>query len=120
MTESKIQSQIQLALGSLPDVRVFRNNVGLFWAGQLLRRHPNGSVTLAHARPVRCGLVEGSGDLIGWRIRNGYAQFLSVEVKSDTGKPTPEQLNWLSRVNQSGGHAVVARSAEEARALIQP
>jgi hypothetical protein len=44
------------------------------------------------------------------------AVFLSIEVKTDKGKPSPEQLRWQKIVKQHGGIAMIARSAEEAEA----
>ena len=68
------------------------------------------------------GLHVGSGDLIGWQSRviqpedvgKTFAQFLSVEVKTPTGRVRPEQLHWQSVVNERGGVAIIVRSPEEA------
>lgn len=125
MTESDIQSQIRLALGSLPHVRVFRNLVGQAVMGRTVWN--GGAAVIKPAFRVTTGLIPGSGDLIGWRtitvtpdmVGKPIAQFLSLEVKTATGKPRPEQLNWMERVNAAGGLAVIARSPDEARRLIQ-
>lgn len=121
MTESQIQSQIRLALGSLHHVRVFRNLVGQGVMGRI-QWQPDGSAFVKPAFRVTTGLVPGSADLIGWRtltvtpdmVGKPIAQFLSVEVKKPGEKARPDQVNWLERVNAAGGCAVVARSAEEA------
>jgi hypothetical protein len=42
--------------------------------------------------------------------------FLSIEVKTDKGKPSTEQLRWQKVVKQHGGIAMIARSAQEAEA----
>ena len=42
------------------------------------------------------------------------AQFLSVEVKKLKGRVSTEQQNWIDVVNTHGGHALIARSAEQA------
>jgi hypothetical protein len=44
------------------------------------------------------------------------AVFLSIEVKTPTGKPRPEQLRWLKAVQAHGGIGMVARSVAEAEA----
>lgn len=83
--------------------RVFRNNVG-----QLLD---------ARGVPVRYGLCPGSSDLIGWRelvitpemVGQTVAQFVAVEVKTPTGKATPQQMQFLDAVERAGGVAVIAR-----------
>ena len=67
------------------------------------------------------GLFPGSGDLIGWRtvtvtpdmVGKPIAQFLSIEVKTPTGRVRPDQTNWLVQVNLSGGHAIIARSVSD-------
>jgi hypothetical protein len=77
-----------------------------------------------HARWHTFGLCPGSADLIGWRaitvtpehVGQTLAVFLSIEVKTDKGKPSTEQLRWQKVVQQHGGIAMIARSAEEAEA----
>lgn len=101
-TENNIQHEILMALCKGAS-RVFRNNVGMI----------NG---------VRFGLKKGSADLIGWRtveitedmVGTKIAQFLSVEVKTPTGRASKEQKVWERVVNEAGGCAFIARSAEEA------
>jgi len=101
MTESEIQSAIHRALNSRPDTRVFRNHCG--------------RVQDAQGRWHTFGLMRGSADLIGWC----RGRFLSVEVKTPTGRVSSEQQNWMQRVNEHGGIAFVARSAEEAIRLLE-
>lgn len=116
MTESELQALILRAAGSKPHVRVFRNQVGEGYVGQALR-DPEG-VFLRDARHVRMGLFPGSADLIGWRtltvtadmVGKPIAQFLSIEIKTPTGRVRPEQLNWLEQITAAGGHAIIARS----------
>jgi hypothetical protein len=110
MSEAKIQNQILSAIGSRPDCRLFRNHVG--------------RVQDQHARWHTFGLCPGSADLIGWRaltitqdhVGKTVAVFLSIEVKTNKGKPSAEQLRWQKVVKQHGGIAMIARSAEEAEA----
>lgn len=119
MTESQTQALILRALGSRDDTRLFRNQVGGAWMGK-----PRGEVLLlSEARFVQCGLVVGSGDLIGWHsvtvtpemVGRKLAVFLSVEVKTDTGRVRPEQKTWMENVRKHGGIAMVARNVEEAQ-----
>ena len=46
------------------------------------------------------------------------AVFTAIEVKSDTGKPSVDQLAFLDFVTAMGGIAGVARSADDALAII--
>jgi hypothetical protein len=96
MTESQIQAEVHRALNSRPDTRVFRNHCG----------RVQGKDGQWHT----FGLMKGSADLIGWC----RGRFLSVEVKTATGRVSPEQENWMNQVNKHGGIAFIARSAEQA------
>jgi hypothetical protein len=112
MSEAVIQQQIRLALGSGP-VRLWRNNTGTLPDRQ--------------GRPVRFGLCKGSSDLIGLRtitigpehVGQTMAVFAAVEVKSATGRPTPDQRAFIDTVQSMGGLAGIARSVEDAAAILQ-
>lgn len=117
MAEVEIMRKIQIAMSTV-GARVFRNNVGLGWIGrskkftktETITVHA-GDVLIREARPLHAGLVEGSGDLIGWTEKG---KFLSVEVKTESGRLSPEQRAFKDTVNAAGGLAIVARSTEEA------
>ena len=99
--------ELRLALGSRPDVVVWRNQVGV-------ARYPGG-------RSVPYGLARGASDIIGIRslvitpehTGQTIGQFVAVEAKSPSGQPTREQLQFLELVRKYGGHAVLARSVED-------
>ena len=75
---------------------------------------------------VTFGLAPGSADLIGWRstvitpdmVGQRVAVFASIEVKAARGRLRPDQATWLAAVQQAGGIAGVARSPEEAAAIL--
>jgi dihydroxyacid dehydratase/phosphogluconate dehydratase len=46
------------------------------------------------------------------------AVFASIEVKTPTGRIRPEQRAWMETVQAAGGIAGVARSVEDAKALL--
>jgi hypothetical protein len=106
-SEQSIQQHIRLTC-STGATRLFRNNTG--------------TLRDQHGRPVSFGLARGSADLIGWTIRTvtpemvgqQVAVFTSIEVKTATGRLTPEQRQWLVAVETAGGIAGVARSVEDA------
>lgn len=124
MSEAHVLQSIRLALSN-GVTRLFRNNVGTAWQGEATQL-PNGDVLIRRAQRVKYGLQVGSGDLIGWRsvlitpemVGQRAALFLSIEVKSATGAPTPEQERWALAVNLAGGRAGIVRSVEEAEAII--
>ena len=111
--ETDIQQRIRLALGTRPDLRLFRNQVG-----QL----PDPRT----GRPVQFGLARGSADLIGWRsvvitpemVGQRVAVFTSLEIKTPTGRLTPAQQAWLGAVHNAGGIAGVARSVRDANEIL--
>ena len=110
-SEQSIQQHIRLALSRGP-VRLYRNNTG--------------TLRDQHGRPVSFGLCKGSADLIGWTTRTitpdmvgqQVAVFTSIEVKTATGRLSPEQRQWLEAVQAAGGIAGVARSVEDALDLL--
>jgi len=112
--ETEIQQRIRLALGTTPHLRLFRNQVG-----QL----PDPRT----GRPVQFGLARGSSDLIGWRtvtvtpdmVGTRLAVFTSIEVKTPTGRLTPQQHAWLGTVRNAGGIAGVARSVRDAEEILR-
>jgi len=112
MSEKSIQTRILLAIGSLKNVRLWRNNVGV-------AKHDNGART-------RYGLCNGSSDLIGFTrvtvtpdmVGRKVAVFTAIEVKGPRTKVTCEQEAFINLVKKSGGYAGVAKSPEEAESLI--
>lgn len=112
MTETELLRQIQLDL-STGDARLWRNNVG-----QLVD---------VYGTHVRYGLCTGSSDLIGLRsviitasmVGRRIAVFTAVEGKSEHGRPTREQTAFIRMVQQLGGLAGIARTVDDARAIVR-
>ena len=96
MTETDLQNQIRLALS--PYGVVIRQNTGNF--------------QLKDGRRIMCG-VKGLSDLLF--IGNNRVAF--IEVKTETGKTTQEQLNFIRRMQELGHSAGIARSTEDALRL---
>jgi hypothetical protein len=113
-SETKLQQEIRLALGRIPSLRLFRNQVG-----QL----PDPRT----GRYVQFGLAKGSSDLVGFKtikitpemIGQEVAQFVSIEIKTERGKLTEVQQNWLQKVKSSGGIVGVARSIQDALKIVK-
>ena len=110
-SEQSIQQHVRLAC-STGATRLFRNNTG--------------TLRDQHGRPVQFGLCKGSADLIGYRsititpdmVGQQVAVFLSIEVKTPTGRIRPEQQQWLETIQSAGGIAGVARSVEDALRIV--
>lgn len=120
MTETRLQSEILRALGSHPDVRMFRNTVGQAWMGRAT--YSGSRVTIEFPKRVTFGLCPGSGDLIGFRsyevrpedVGRRLAVFTSVEVKTPRGATQDNQITWRDVLRERGGIAIIARSPDEA------
>ena len=113
--ETTLQQQIRLVVGTNPDARIFRNQVGSL---------PDPRT----GRLVTFGLARGSADLIGWRtitvtqamVGTRLAVFTSIEVKVPTGRVRPQQQAWLEAVQGAGGIAIIARSVPDAELALSP
>ena len=42
-----------------------------------------------------------------------------IEVKTATGKPTPEQIKFINRMRELGHRAGIARSVEDAKRIMR-
>lgn len=122
MREMDLLRSILLACSRGP-VRLFRQNVGTGWVGQARRfaraetvRVQPGDVLIRNARPLEAGLCKGSSDLIGW---GPGGRFVALEVKTPTGRVTPEQRQFLDAVTAAGGIGEVVRSPEDAIAALR-
>ena len=67
-------------------------------------------------RYVKVG-QRGVPDLVA--MMKGTAQLVAIEVKREGGYASPEQKNFLSMLRVNGAKAGVARSVEEALAIIE-
>lgn len=64
---------------------------------------------------VRFGFV-GCPDVIG-QMKNG--SWLAIEVKAPEGRLTDDQEFWLAKIRANGGFTGVARSIEDALAIVE-
>lgn len=113
MSEAAIQQQVRLALSAAGSV-AFRNNIGQY-------------IDPKTGRPIRYGVCNpGGSDLIGWTpvtitadmVGKTLAVFTACEVKTPTGKPSSDQLNFIAQVLRAGGFAGIARSSSDALHII--
>jgi len=112
VSEAAIQQQIRLALSRAGSV-MHRNNIGAYRDDQ--------------GRVIRYGVGNpGGSDLIGWTpvlithemVGGMLGVFTAIEVKAPRGRPTEAQLNFLRQVQLGGGIAGIARSTQDALALL--
>ena len=108
--ENHILAAILRDVGSIPYVRLWRNNTG---AAKSRRT----------GRLVRFGIA-GQGDLSGIisaRLPGGtiFGARLEIEVKSATGRQSPDQRAFQAMLERFGGCYVLARSVDDAIAGIR-
>lgn len=97
MNEGELMNSIRAALNVIPNVRFFRNNTGV-----------------DTQRGIRYGLGVGSADLIGLVA----GRFVALEVKTPSGRVSPDQTRWLDAVACLGGVSAVVRSVDEAMSVV--
>lgn len=112
VNEADLLAQIQLAC-SRGDTRLFRFNAGIAWAGKIMERTPRKLVLLDY-HPVKLGPT-GISDLIGW---SSGGIFTAIETKVGRRQATDEQVAFLRLVLAAGGRAGIARSIEDAVAIL--
>ena len=120
MTEHEIQNEIRLAIGEhLPNVRLFRANVGSGWTGRVARKTFE-ELVLVDYRVFSTGLPKGTPDLIGFKtLPDGKAQFAFIEVKKPGGRVRPEQEQMIKFLLERGPVGGIAHSAMEAVELLR-
>ena len=122
--ETKIQNQQLLALSDAGCI-VWRVETAGAWVGKVIHKERD-TVTLSGARMIQAGITKGGSDIIGIvptvitpdMVGQTLGVFLAGEVKTRSGRPSKEQLNFIQRVNEAGGIAGIARSPQEALDLI--
>lgn len=102
MTEGQLQDAIRLALGSDPALVLWRNNIG-----HAVMRH-GARVTFGVGGP-------GGADLIG--LFRG--RFVAIEIKTPTGRQSPEQKQYEALVRRLGGEYAILRSVDEALSWLE-
>ena len=127
LLEHDIQNKIRLAISESRLATCFRANVGEAWTGQEVRRNQDGSITISRPRRFQTGLPNGfsdllcvvpaiiTADMVGATI--GRAGF--VEIKTERGRVSPAQKNFLEQMAALGALAGVARTPEDAIKILQ-
>lgn len=135
-SEGNVQRAIWLAMGRVS--RLFRLNTGKGWISNLGPKKgvhwlADGSLHILAPRPVALGFglitgepVVGACDLPGWTeivitpdmVGRKVPIFTSIEVKSQDGRQTKEQKNWMKQIHDAGGIAGVARSPADGLAIV--
>lgn len=92
-----------------------------------MSRNNIGSARDATGRYIKYGVFGvGGSDCIGWTtveitpemVGTKVAIFTAIEVKTETGRVRPEQINFIDIVKKSGGRAGIARSVDDAMRIV--
>lgn len=113
MCEQEIQNRIRLAISS-PERIVFRTNAGEFWQGKQVYSQEFGQNVLINLRKID-GLPKGFSDLIVID-RQGIA---FIETKTLTWTAREHQQQFLATMRNLGHRAGIARSVEDATAIME-
>lgn len=124
--EKALIKRILARHGARPDLRLWRNETGLFWAGTMKGNLGSGAVVLKNPSRVMAGLCKGSADLVGLKVEElpvaggagevtveAVGRFVGLEVKTGRQKPSDAQKKWIALVEELGGIAGVVRSVED-------
>lgn len=123
MKEHALQNEIRNALAG--KCHTFRANVGRAWIGDVTHL-PDGSIVIRNPRPFSTGLPAGFSDLFGFvpvkitpeMVGQTIAVFAAMEIKTKTGRVTPQQTAFLRAVRNNGGRSGVIRSVDDALRVI--
>ena len=124
MKEENISRAIMLALSKVR-CTIFRNHSGMGWYGKT-KKTTSGGIIIDNPVPLKAGLTKGSSDLIGWMsvdvtpemVGSRLAVFTAIEVKTATGRASPEQINFINKLKEAGGFAGFATNEQEAIHII--
>ena len=92
---------------------------------QYLRRHSkvatvarfNSGVFYEGGRYIRANTQKGMSDIQG--TLKGSGKTIALEVKSATGRATPEQLQYLQTIRSAGGIGEVVRSVDDVIRILE-
>lgn len=124
MTSETNLVRLILLAASKAGHRLFRQNTGQGWIGES-HKLPDGSVLIKNARPFHAGF-DGLSDTGGWvsiivtpeMVGQRIAVAAYLEVKTEKGRPTLHQRQFIQAVLQAGGRAGIVRSVDEALAVL--
>lgn len=130
MSETNVVKDIILAC-SRGASRLFKLNTGVGWVGNFKR--VKAMLVATSFRPLRAGLIlangdvlEGASDLNGWTskvitpdmVGLNVAIYTVIEVKDLKGRTADHQKKFIKNVRSAGGIAGVAKTPEQAQAII--
>jgi hypothetical protein len=123
VSESQLLADILLA-HSRGNVRLLRTNSGVAWAGKI-QHQDHQRIILGPYHAVKL-CPEGTADTVGAvsevitadMVGQTIAIAVGLELKIGRRQPTPEQLAFGATLRRLGGRWGIARSVEDAAAIL--
>jgi len=120
-SEHDIQSQIRIAISQNKLGTSFRINVGQAYTGNEIKKQSDGSILIKNPRPFMSGVPKGFSDLLiitptiitPEMVGQQFARAGFLEIKTATGRPTKDQLNFIEQMQMLGARAGIARSVDD-------
>lgn len=121
LSEHDIQNQIRIAISQKNLGTSFRTNVGQAYTGEKIIKNADRSIKIINPRPFNTGLPKGFSDLLiitpiiitSEMVGQQLARAGFLEIKTKTGRPTKDQLNFIDQMQSLGARAGIARSVED-------
>ena len=121
LSEHDIQSQIRITISQNKLCTSFRCNLAQGYTGDKIIKNADRSIKIINPRPFNTGLPKGFSDLLiitpiiitAEMIGQRFARAGFLEIKTATGRPTKDQLNFIEQMQMLGARAGVARSVED-------
>ena len=81
--------------------------------GHFCWKTPNRGFKMDNGRGawIASSTVKGVSDILG--VQKSTGRLIAIEVKTLTGRATPEQIAFLEAINQRGGIGMVARDVKD-------
>lgn len=121
LSEHDTQNLIRIGISENNLGTCFRVNVGQAYVGDKIIKNPDRSIKIINPRMFNTGLPKGFSDLLvitpiiitPEMINQQFARAGFLEIKTVTGRPTKDQLNFIEQMKKLGARAGVARSIED-------
>lgn len=102
--ESVVEGEILDWLAASGTGFYWKNTSGGFYDGKRIRKHTS---------PFA---INGTSDILG--VTNS-GRFVALEVKNERGRPSPEQIVFIKRVQSCGALAAIVRSVDQTAQAFQ-